>query len=97
MIVGASQALFALFVFRVEVAMPLPPPTDRAKLAFDGLVAYYLQIERNGAPAPPAVDCPCFTCTWGRAFRSRPAGSFLFYRRRAKLHQGQMRVLWPEE
>ena len=55
------------------VPASLPSPLSRATAAFDGLFTYYYQTERGGAPAPPAVDCPCFSCDGASCGKDRCA------------------------
>lgn len=55
--------LLALFCLgRASASPSRAEPLSRAKAALDGLTTYFYQTERGGAPAPPAVGCPCFTC-----------------------------------
>ena len=58
----ACAALLLLLSASPPAHAALPPALARAKAALDGLTTYYFQTERGGAPAPPAVDCPCFSC-----------------------------------
>ena len=59
-LITAALALLSSDV--VDPQQRSPTPLSRAKSALDGLTTYFVQIERGGAPAPPAVNCPCFTC-----------------------------------
>ena len=59
-LITAALALLSSDV--VDPQQRSPTPLSREKSALDGLTTYFVQIERGGAPAPPAVNCPCFTC-----------------------------------
>ena len=57
-----SLALAYFGVSQSAKPAPLPTPIQRASEALEGLMTYYLQIERHGEPEPRPSKCPCFTC-----------------------------------